>query len=70
MAYILMHAMRMLSENDTSQAFETVVSALIVLLTAVLLFLLFRNISKELRKSREDRKAIKKAHDEPKPISG
>ena len=70
MAYIFMHALRMLSENGTSQAFETVVSALIVLLTAVLLFLLFRNISKELRKSREDRKAIKKAHDEPKPISG
>jgi len=49
----------MLSAVPTQHAYDAVVASIIVILTAVSLFFLFRNVVKEMRKGSEDRRLVK-----------
>ncbi len=54
----------MLSAVPTARAYEVVVATVIILITAVALFFLFRNVTKEIRKNAEDKRLVKKADGE------
>ncbi|MDD4988743.1 MAG: GGDEF and EAL domain-containing protein [Candidatus Izemoplasmatales bacterium] len=55
----------MLSAVPTQRTYEVVVAVVIVVVTAIALFFLFRNVMGEIRKGIEDRKLVRKNPNEP-----
>jgi len=53
-----------LSAVPAQHAYDAVVASIIVIVTAVTLFFLFRNVTKELKKSAEDKRLIRKGETE------
>lgn len=61
MKHLINYWLLILSAEPARTGYEVVVASIMVILTAVALFFLFRNVTKEIKKGIEDRKLIRKS---------